>query len=173
MSFVFPPATDSAGMPWPPGIYQVTLLNIEPDDRPSRFDDKPRAKWRFSVDKVVRLAPVADQAQRQENRAKAQKALNDHAELLAWCNTSMNRKATMRGWVEALLGKTIAVGEVANPRDVIGKSAEATLELYTGEDGAEKVKLTALAPLVEDDEDGIPLSAAGNRGAKPAEDLPF
>ena len=97
MSFEFPPASDSSGMPWPAGIYQVTLLSIEPDDRPSRFGDTPRAKWVFEVTKVIRLAPVADQAQRQENRAKAQKSLNEGADLLAWCNVTMNRKATMRG----------------------------------------------------------------------------
>lgn len=153
MSFTFPAATDTAGMPWPAGIYEVTLLAIDPDDRPSRFGDTPRAKWRFQVDKVTRLAPVADPVKRQETRAKAQKALNDQLELLAWCNVSMNKKATMRGWVEALLGRQIAVGEVANPRDVIGRRAEATLETYTGDDNTEKVKLTSLAPLVAEDAD--------------------
>lgn len=151
MAFVFPAASDSAGMPWPAGIYEVTLISIEPDDRPSRFGDTPRAKWIFQVDKVIRLAPVVDAVQRQETRAKAQKALNDHLELLAWCNVSMNKKATMRGWVEALLGRALPAGEVANPRDVIGKRAEATLENYTGEDGSEKVKLAGLAPLVGDE----------------------
>lgn len=152
MTFTIPVANNSSGMPWPAGLYEITCTGIEPDDRVSKFGDTPRVKFSFSVDKVIRITPVADQALNAENRAKAQKAKAEGADLVGWCNLTMGRKATMRSWIEALLGRQLANGEGVNPSDVIGKRAEATLETYTGDDGSEKVKIGSLAPLGDGDQ---------------------
>lgn len=139
-------------MPWPAGLYTVTLISIEQDDRVSQFNDGPRAAWTFGVDSIIRITPVPDPATNRENKAKAQAAIAEGMTLNAWTNISMNRKATMRGYIEALLGRTLANGEGCNPADVIGKKAEATLEEYTGQDGTQKVKLASLAPISADDD---------------------
>lgn len=147
-----PAASNSSGSPWPPGIYQVTLQDIEEDDRISQFGEGPRVKVTFTVDKVVRLTPRATPAENAESKTKAKQALTDSSTLVAWCNLTMNKRATLRGWIEALLGREIGNGEIVNPNEAIGKSAEATVEAYTGQDGTEKVKLTTLTPLATEDD---------------------
>jgi hypothetical protein len=151
-TFTLPPATDASGNPWPAGIYQVTLLNMEDDDRPSRFGDTPRVKVTFHVDKVIRLTPCKTPEETAKARATAKTALADSATLIAWCNKTMAKRATLRGWIEALLGREIANSEVVNPLEAVGKVAEALLETYTGDDGVDKVKLTTLSPVALEDD---------------------
>jgi hypothetical protein len=147
-SFQFPAATNAQGNPWPAGIYQVTLADIVDDDQISKFNpDQQRVKVTFRVDKVVRLMPSSPEA-----RTAAKAALTENADLIAWCNKTMSKRATLRGWIEALLGRELGVSEVVSPADALGKSAEALLEAYQGQDGTERVKLTTLTPIAADEE---------------------
>lgn len=155
MTFTLPAATNASGNPWPAGIYVVTLLNMEDDDRPSRFGDTPRVKVTFSVDKVVRLTPAKSPDENTKARQQAKEALANAETLVAWCNKTMAKRATLRGWIEALLGREIGNNEVVNPLEAVGKQAEALLETYTGEDGADKVKLATLTPVALADDAGF------------------
>jgi hypothetical protein len=130
-------------MPWPAGLYVVKLAAIEPDDRPSKFGDTPRAKFTFEVESII---------DSQEKKV-ARKAISEGVTLTGWCNLTMGRKATMRGWIEALAGRPLQSGERIEPKTLIGKKAKATLVTYDREDGSEGVKLGALAPVAADDDD--------------------
>lgn len=154
MTFTLPAATNSSGNPWPAGIYQVTLLNMEDDDRPSKYEQTARVKVTFTVDKVVRLTPAKTADENVKAKQAAREALADNVTLVAWCNKTMAKRATLRGWIEALLGREIGNAEIVNPLEAVGRQAEAVLEQYTGEDGTEKVKLATLTPIAPDEDDG-------------------
>jgi hypothetical protein len=154
-TFTLPAATNASGNPWPAGIYQVTLLNMEDDDKPSKFGDGPRVKVTFQVDKVVRLTPRKTPQENTEAKDKAKAALADNVTLVAWCNKTMAKRATLRAWVEALLGREIANSEIVNPLEAVGKRAEAVMETYDKEDGGEGIKLTTLTPIAAEDDPGF------------------
>lgn len=161
-AFSFPAASESTGTPWPPGTYEVELISIEKDDRqspnPKYQNTGPRAKWTFHVHKVVRLTPVADRDQYQANRQAAKESLTKQTPLLAWTSIAMGPKAKMRGYVESLLGRKLALDEIANPNDVLGKRAEAVVAIYLKESGGEGIGLDHLDPLVNlgDEGDELP-----------------
>lgn len=162
-AFAFPPATDSTGMPWPPGVYEVELISINEDGRAITTPNPryatpagPRAKWEFSVLKVVRLTPVADREQYQANRVLAKKSLTEQTPLLAWTSISMGPKSKMRQYVEALVGRKLGKDEVVNPNNVLGHKAEATIATYLRDDGKEGVGLDHLDPLVNLGDESVP-----------------
>jgi hypothetical protein len=147
---MLPAASNTGGMPWPAGIYTLTFLNIEEDDRPPMFGTTPRCKLTFQVDKVIRLTPQKTADLNNQARQMAQAALNDALPMVAWCNLTMARNSTLRNWIEAMLGRTIGDGEVVNPAEAAGRQAEGTVEWYEGADKTQKLKLATLTPIAQD-----------------------
>lgn len=152
-SFTLPAASNAAGMPWPAGIYQLTFLNISEDDRPSKFGTTARCKLEFQVDKIVRLTPQKSQELNDQARLDARAALTEGLTMVAWVNLTMARNSTLRAWIEALLGREIANGEVVNPAEAAGRQAEGVVEWYEGADKTQKLRLMTLTPIAQDEQD--------------------
>ena len=134
MSFTLPKASNSSGAAIPVGLYLVTLKHMEMEHREDGpYGPQDRVKWIFTIDEVL--------------DADDDDALDKVGEeLWSFTNSSMHVKATMRGYVEALLGRAVDEDEEVSTADLLGKRAKASVVPHTKQDGTKTTKLGTLTP---------------------------
>lgn len=155
MSFALPTATEGTFEDCPQGLWVFRLKAME-DGIQGReeYGGGERVKWIFEITRVI------DAEENEPTRdVPDPKPIEDWIgeEFWAFSSKSMNRKATMRAWAEALLGREIADGEALNASHLIGKSAKVTVG--RGQTGRQKItsmmpikKSKAAPPPPDDDE---------------------
>lgn len=134
MSFTIPPATNNAGTAIPVGLYTVRLKALEHSyQEEGPFGPGDRVKWIFTVEQVI-----------DSDDEDAESKVGE--ELWAYTSLSMGRKAKMRGYVEALMGRTLEDGEGIAPEDLIDRRAKASVVPHERQDGTMTTKVGSLLP---------------------------
>lgn len=141
MTFTLPKASDQVGYEQcPVGLYVFRVKEMQDGiEGSAEYGGGERVKWVFTVERVIDAndpEPTADNPD--------PKSVEDWVgeEVWGFTSLSMNKKATMRSWAEALLGREIPEGEALMASDLIGKRAKATVG--RGQTGRQKI--TSLVP---------------------------
>ncbi|HQX61840.1 MAG TPA: hypothetical protein PK593_00125 [Thermomicrobiales bacterium] len=141
MSFTLPAATEGTFEQCPQGLYVFKLKAMEDGiEGREEYGGGERVKWVFEIARVI------DANENEPTRdVPNPKTIEDWVgeEFWAFTSKSMNSKATMRAWAEALLGREIAEGESLSASDLLGKAAKATVG--RGQTGRQKI--TSMMPL--------------------------
>lgn len=155
MSFTLPKATDQTFEDCPVGLWLFKLKLMEDGIEGSpEYGGGERVKWVFVAEKAI---SVEEPDATRDNPDP--KSVDDWIgeEVWGFTSKSMAKKATMRAWAEALLGREIADTDTLNASDLLGKRAKATVG--RGMTGRQKItammpyKPKARAAVVEDDEE--------------------
>lgn len=140
MPFTLPPVNNSATM-IAPGYYLLTLKEMveEPPRNPgamNRFgqEEGPRCRWVFLIDRCLEPEPTEEQ----------EAAIGQ--EFWAWSSISMGRKAKMREYAQALLGRELDDGEQVADHELISKRVKTTIVEYDKESGGKGTKIGTMAP---------------------------
>lgn len=141
MSFTLPAATDATYEQCPIGLYVFKLKHLERGIQGDpRFGEGERVKWVFDIERVI------DANENEPTRDNPDpRSIEDWVgeEFWGFTSLSMGKKATMRGWAEALLGRTLEEKEQLNAGELIGKRAKATV----GRSDTGRQKIMSLVPL--------------------------
>lgn len=132
MSFALPKVSNSTGASIPEGLYGVTLKEMQKEhveDGP--YGPQDRVKWIFTVNEVI-----------DANDDEAEQKVGE--ELWAFTSLSMGKKAKMRAFAEALLGRALDEDEEIGTADLIGRRAKANVIPHTKQDGTQTTKLGTL-----------------------------
>lgn len=132
MSFTLPTANDTEFQLVPPGLYVFRLKEMEggiPGN--PEFGDKPRVRWVFTIEDVI----DADDDEADEFIGQ---------EFWAFTSETMGKKATMRAWVEALIGRTVTEDDEITSDDLIGQRARCTVSHYEKMNGSQGHKITSM-----------------------------
>lgn len=137
MAFTLPKATNTEFSAIPVGLYVVRLKAMEEQEpQASQFSDEPKAsvKWIFTIEQVI------DANDEDEAEAKVGE------EVWVFSSITMGKKAKMRAFAEALLGRAIDEKESITDEMLIGKRAKASIIPHTKTDGSETTKIGSLVP---------------------------
>lgn len=136
MSFALPKVNNAEFTGIPVGFYVARLKAMEKQEaRPSQFHDEPQetVKWVFTIEQVI-----------DSNDDDAENKVGE--ELWGFTSISMGRKAKMRHWAEALLGRELEEDDALAADDLIGKRAKVMVEPHTKQDGTKTTKIGSLQP---------------------------
>ncbi len=141
MSFALPTVTDSGFEQCPQGLYVLRLKEMEDGiEGREEFGSGERVKWVFEITRVIDAEP--NESSRDNPDPKSIEEWVGE-EFWAFTAKSMNAKATMKAWAEALLGRELTKQDNLNASDLLGKSAKATVG--RGQTGRQKI--TSLMPI--------------------------
>lgn len=136
MAITLPEANNSEFTGVPVGLYLVRLKAMEEQEpRPSQFHEEPQAtmRWVFVIEEVI-----------DSNDEEAEEKVGE--ELWGFTSITMGKKAKMRAWSEALLGRPMADKEKVTDEMLVGKRAKATVIPHTRQDGTETTKIGSMVP---------------------------
>ena len=141
MSFTLPTATEGTFEECPQGLWVFRLKAMEDGiEGREEFGGGERVKWIFEIVRVI------DANENEPTRDIPEpKPVDDWIgeEFWAFTSKSMARRATMRAWAEALLGREITERDNLSASHLIGRSAKATVG--RGQTGRQKI--TSLMPI--------------------------
>ena len=141
MTFTLPAATETSFEQCPIGLYVFKLKSMERGiEGNPQYGGGERVKWIFEIERVIDANendPSADNPDPKPIEAWVGE------EFWAFTSLNMGKKATMRAWSEALLGRSIADGEALNAGELIGKRAKATV----GRNENERQKIMSLVQI--------------------------
>jgi hypothetical protein len=143
MSFALPTVTDSGFEQCPQGLYVLRLKEMEDGiEGREEFGSGERVKWVFEITRVIDAEP--NESSRDNPDPKSIEEWVGE-EFWAFTSKSLNVKATMKAWAEALLGREITPADAGKLQssDLLGKSAKATVG--RGQTGRQKI--TSLMPI--------------------------
>jgi hypothetical protein len=126
------------GPPFPTGPIKIECRSIE--DAESKFDNSPQMLWSFRVWDINGVELL-------DNGASAV--------WLQWTSRKMSPGSRAAAWAQALLGRTLTVGEsgAAVQASLIGKQANAFAEVYVRNAGTpderKSSKISAISPIVQ------------------------
>lgn len=158
MTFALPKATDQGFEQCPEGLWVLKLKSMERGIQGDpQYGGGERVKWIFEIERVI------DANENEPTRDNPNpKPIDDWIgeEFWGFTSLSMAKKATMRAWAEALLGREIGEGDELNASELIGKRAKATV----GRTDTGRQKITSMMPIKqkpkpqpepEDDEEAL------------------
>lgn len=136
MSFALPKPSNQDFRLTPPGLYLMKLKSMEETDGVDFTTQQPtkRMRWIFSIERVI------DSNEPEE----AEELVGE--EFWAWTSITMGRKATMRAYVEALLGRPVEPDEEITTDDLLGKRLKATVAHYQKQNGETGSKISGVVP---------------------------
>jgi hypothetical protein len=157
-----PKATNTDFVQTPAGVYRMKLKDMEEREQPS-YDDptvtETRVQWTFEIEDVV------------SGDDKCEDFIGQ--EFWAWTSKTMGRKAKMREWAEALVGRPIDDDEELDPsQDLLGRRVVATVVAYIKMNGQPGTKLGSVAPYrARRQTEAVTAEAISGKPEK--DDLPF
>jgi len=143
------------GPPFPTGPIKIECLSIE--DAESKFDHSPQMRWSFRVWDQNGVEML-------DNGVSAT--------WLQWTSRKLSPGSRAHLWAQALLGRTLTVGEsgAALQQSLIGKTANAFAEVYIRNAGTpderKGSKLSAISPIAQ----AAPEPVTGSAGFRPGPD---
>lgn len=137
MTFSLPKANNVEFTLVPPGLYVMRLKEMQggipgnPDFADKDGNVKNRVRWVFTIEDVI---DAVDE--------DADEFIGE--EFWAFTSETMGRKATMRAWVEALLGREVEEDDDLTNDDLVGKTARCTVIHYQKMNGDTGHKISSM-----------------------------
>ena len=136
MSFALPKPTNQDFRPTPPGLFLMKLKDMERAEGRDFTTGEPteRMRWIFTIERVIDC-----------DDEEADSLVGE--EFWAWTSITMGRKAHMRAYVEALLGRPVEPEEEITSDDLLGRRLKATVAAYTKQNGEPGTKISGVVPV--------------------------
>lgn len=146
VSIAIPEASSGEFALVPEATYLMTLKDMQPaeqDESSPYYDpDKPRVRWIFVVKQVLDGEPLLDK----NGDVVADPEDFVGTEFHGYTSLNMHKRATMRAWVQGLLGREIVDGEKVESSDLIGKSGRCNVVHYEKQSGNTGHKIESIRP---------------------------